>query len=434
MKYIVALDLGTSKVTGMIVRKGDDEFTVLALEKEYISSFIKKGSVRNVGDLAPVINRILKRLENRIGGKKILQVYVNLNGQSLRAEEHIITYSMKNEETVTQTLLDKLKLDALKAHVESGEVLDVVEPEYFINNSRESSPVGIPCSQIECHYKLIVGKTSFKKNIEWCFDQISTIKIAGYIISPLATAAAVLSAEDKELGCALIEFGAGVTTLSVYKNNLLRYLVTIPFGGENITKDICHLNVLENYAEKLKLEIGHCFSKNDEKGKKITLKSSEISGDVPDVEIKKLNECIFSRENEIIVNVLNQLKLSGYKDQLAAGLFIAGGASEMKGLSELIESQISLPVKQADILIPIDFNQDTLKKHIGYEQVLGMLWLANKNCVKFEEELNNNHINTEKEPLNGDIKENPKPKKNNIFKKIGRIGDLFGDDNSNDLE
>ncbi|MCD7971315.1 MAG: cell division protein FtsA [Candidatus Azobacteroides sp.] len=432
MEYVVAIDLGTSKVVGMMARKEMNQFTVLALEEEIISSLVKRGSVHNVGDLAPVINRIIKKLENKTG-KTIVSVYVNLNGQSLRAEEHIITYSMKNEDTITQELLDKLKQEVFKTHIESEDILDVVDPEYYINNTVEYSPVGIPCSQIECRYKLIIGKPSFKRNVDRCFERINQVSVADYIVSPLATSTAVLSKKDKELGCALIEFGAGVTTLSVYKNNLLRYLVTIPFGGENITKDICKLNVLEKYAEKLKVEIGNCFPGEEEKGKKITLKSEDHSFDAPEIEVKKLNEYIFARENEIVVNVFNQLKLSGYSEQLAAGIIVAGGASRMKGLFRLLESQTNLPVKQADILIPVDVTQKM--KQTGYEQVLGMLWLAEKNCIKQyvqQPPVQEQYVQPEPSKVSA-----PKIKKNKInpFRKIGdQIGSLFGDDSSDDLD
>ncbi len=385
MKYIVAIDLGTSKIIGMAAQKTENGLIVLAVEKEdNVSSLIKRGYVHNAGELALKIKSIVKKLENRIGGKTIAKVYVNLNGQSLKSVDSSTTYLMKGDETISQELLDKLQNDARKTNLSNGETLDVVDPEYFINNVRELSPVGISCPQIECHYKLIVGKSLFKQNISRCFAAIKDINIAGYIISPLATGVAVLSDKDKELGCALIEFGAGVTTLSVYKNKLLRYLVTIPFGGQNITNDICDLNVLAPYAEKLKIEVGDCSNpSNVEKGKKTRLQSNDLSGDAPEVEVRKLNEYIFARENEILVNIINQLKNSGYNEQLGAGIIIAGGASNMRGLTDLLKGMTNHEIRRADLMIPIDISIDALKKsHAGYEQILGMLWLGNESCIK----------------------------------------------------
>ena len=138
--------------------------------------------------------------------------------------------------------------------------MDVVPNEYLIDNHLETNPVGTFCSDIEANLKLIIGRPSIKKNIERCLFERSKMQIAGYIISAQATAAALLTSNEKSLGCALIDFGAGTTTLSIYKDDLLRYMITIPFGGKNITKDIGTLNVLDTDAEKLKIAFGSAIS------------------------------------------------------------------------------------------------------------------------------------------------------------------------------
>lgn len=434
MKHIAAIDLGTSKIVGMVARKEQEEITILAIEEEKTSSLVKRGYVHNVGDLPFVIKRIIQKLEN-VTNERIAKIYVNINGQSLRTEDHTVVYPMKQEDEVTQELLDRLRLEVFKTRLESGEIFDVVAPEYYIKNTLEENPVGITCSQIECRYKLIVGKPSFKKNIERCFSHLNNVEIAGFFVSPLATAAAVLSPKEKELGCALIEFGAGVTTLSVYKNSLLRLLVTIPFGGSNITKDILKLDILGKYAEKLKIEIGSCDLRKEEKGRKITLKTDEAYGDELEVDVNKLNECIFARENEIVVNVLHQLTESKYKDQLPEGIVIAGGASQMDGLYSLIEKQVPLPIRQADLQAPI--NDVTHKLgHLGYEQIVGMLLLGTEDClrpkVKVMEPVAPGEIEIGGKTKTDKDKEDTKKKKKK--NPLGFLGDLFGSDLSSNLD
>ena len=426
MEYIAAIDLGSSKIVGMVARKENDDITILAIEKENSPSLVKKGAVHNVGDLPMVIKRVIRKLEN-VTGEQIAKVYVNINGPSLRAEEHIVRYTMKQDDEVTQELLDKLRLDAFNVQLESGEVFDVVAPEYYIKNTLEKNPVGITCSQIECRYKLIVGKSSFKKSIERCFKSLNNIEIAGFIVSPIATAAAVLPDKEKELGCALIEFGAGVTTLSVYKNKLLRFLVTIPFGGENITKDILHLDILGKYAENLKIENGSCDLAKEEKGRKITLKIDDNQNDLLDVDVSKMNEYIFARENEIVVNVLNQLTNSGYKDQLPTGIIIAGGASQMDGLYPLIERQTNLPVKQADLQIPINDETHRLT-NLGYEQIVGMLLLGTENCIR--PKVQTPPPPPPPPPVKSGENQSPGGKKN----PFGFLKGLFDNDNSSDMD
>ncbi|MCL1942077.1 MAG: cell division protein FtsA [Candidatus Azobacteroides sp.] len=438
MKYVAAIDLGTSKIVGMIAQKEGDELTVLAVERENTVSSVKRGYVHNIGELALKIKRIVKKLENKFG-RPIAYIYVNINGQSLRTENNTITYSAKNDEPITRELLEKLRNNAGKKQIPSGEVLEVVDPEYFINGVRELSPIGVFCPQIECRYKLIAGNPLFKKNINRCFSEIGETEIAGYIISPLATAAAVLSEKDKELGCALVEFGAGITSLSVYKGGLLRYLVTIPFGGGNVTHDITCLNVTADYADRLKFEIGNTFNPHStEKGKKIRLQSADIGGDAPEIDVRKLNECIHARENEIIMNVLNQLNGSGYNDKLGAGIVIAGGASEMNGLTELFKSLTPHEIRKADLMIPIDSARPDILVYPGCEQILGMLWLADKSCVKEpviseQHPSESNDEKVEKKPVKIQQKQ-PKNKKG-IFDRLSGFGGivsgfLFEDENS----
>ena len=450
MKYVAAIDLGTSKIMGMIAQKEGEVFTILEVEKEDASSSMRRGYVHNVNDVPIKIKRIIKKLENKFG-KTISHVYVNINGQSLRSENNAIAYSVKDDEPITQELLDKLKKDAAKKQLPPDtEVLEVVDPEYFIKNVRELSPVGVSCSQIECKYKLLVGRPAFKRKIERCFNEIVDTDIAGYMISPVATAAAVLSESDKEMGCALVEFGAGITSLSIYKNGLLRYMVAIPFGGENVTQDICTLGVAPDYADKLKLEIGDASNPQiAEKGKTIRLQSAELPVDTPEVDVKKLNECISARETEIIANVLNQINVSGYNDKLGAGIIIAGGASQMKGLLELFKSMTTIEVKKADFMIPIEANRPDIVIRPGYEQILGMLWLAEKSCIKEEEiiEIPDFDIVTddkENPPASPDKKgkkekketrqptgSGSKNKKGGFLSKFGRIsGFLFEDENT----
>ena len=101
-----------------------------------------------------------------------------------------------------------------------------------------ADPGGVPSDHIEGRFLNIIARSSVKQNIDKCFHQAG-IEIADYVISPLALANAVLTNSERRSGCMLIDFGADTTTVSVYKNNLLRHLAVIPLGGSNITKDIC---------------------------------------------------------------------------------------------------------------------------------------------------------------------------------------------------
>ena len=143
------------------------------------------------------------------------------------------------------------------------DVLAAVSPTYFLDDKPEPNPVGIPCTRIEARYKLIVGRPSLKRYVINSIADRARIEIADIVVSPLALADVVLTDNEKDLGCALIGFGAGVTTLTVYKAGQLVNLSVIPFGGHLITRDITSLHLVEAEAERVKLTYGSAQMEKD---------------------------------------------------------------------------------------------------------------------------------------------------------------------------
>ena len=120
--------------------------------------------------------------------------------------------------------------------------------------------MGLVGSHIEGRFLNIVARSSVRKNLEHCFQQ-AKIDIADQLIAPLVTANAVLTESERRSGCALIDFGADTTTISVYKNNILRFLTVLPLGGNSITRDITTLQMEEEEAERLKKTYGDAYTK-----------------------------------------------------------------------------------------------------------------------------------------------------------------------------
>ncbi len=157
---------------------------------------------------------------------------------------------------VTEVIVAQLRKAAEKFQPELKRNYSVADVEYYIDDKPERNPVGgVTGSQIEAGFELIIGRPNLLSNIEKSIASKTELEIADYIVGTIASASIVLSDEEKELGCVFLDFGAGTTTLSVYKDGILRRMVVIPFGGRTITKDICALNFTENDAEQLKKKI-----------------------------------------------------------------------------------------------------------------------------------------------------------------------------------
>lgn len=190
-------------------------------------------------------------------------------------------------------------------------------PEFKIDNFLPDTPVGVLGNHIEGRFLNIVARASIKNNLERCFEQ-AKIKIADLLIAPLVTANAVLSESERRSGCALVDFGADTTTISVYKGNILRFMTVLPLGGNCITRDITSLRIEEEEAESLK--ITYADATYEEEGEEKT--TCQPEDEERTIELGMLNDIIGARVEEIIDNVWNQIQLSGYDDKLLAGIII----------------------------------------------------------------------------------------------------------------
>lgn len=181
-------------------------------------------------------------------------MYVGIGGQSVRSLYNTETKQLGEDTKISQALIDSMMQDNREFPLIDQEILAVEPQEYKVGNNLLTEPVGIPADRIEGHFLNIIARHSLKGNIRQCFKQAG-YEIADYFISPLMTANTVLTNSEKRSGCALVDFGADTTTVSVYKSNILRHLAVIPLGGSNITKDITSQQIEEEDAEQLKLRL-----------------------------------------------------------------------------------------------------------------------------------------------------------------------------------
>lgn len=372
--FIVGIDLGTSKIVGVLGRKNEQGvISVLASESIPSDSSVKYGVIYNIDETAGKIKKLISLLENKVG-KKIGKAYVSVAGKSLRAIEHKETKLLDGTMPITFAMLDNMEQQAKLNKPDFFTNYSVVAPEYFLDGNYEEDPIDKIASTIEGHYRLVIGRPNIKTNLIKSLTDKAQIEIAGFIVGPVAVGALLLDEQDRQDGCALVDFGAGTTTVSIYKSGLLRYMSVIPFGGRTVTKDIQELGFVFDSAESYKIRYG-----------KLGKDKNKASVDVaPEVDLKELNKVIQLREDEIILNVINQIKESGYADKLDAGIVITGGASLMSGLVDHLAEKSQLPVKKAIAKRVYINNAAELLQNPVYTQALSLLLFANENCEKKE--------------------------------------------------
>ena len=377
-EFIVAIELGSSKMTGIAGQKNlDGSINVLAVVKEDSSSFIRKGVVYNIDKTAQCLTSIVKKLENQLK-TEVLQVYVGVGGQSIRSVKNVIAKDLPVETIITQDMVIEL-MDANRSMVyQDQEILDAAAQEYKVGSQFQLDPVGIQANRLEGNFLNILERKAFYKNLNKCFETAG-ISVAEMYLAPLALADSVLTEAEKRSGCALVDMGADTTTVSVYSKNILRHLAVIPLGSNNITKDIATLQMEESDAEKMKLKYGSAFTDNSDIDSELKY---SIDSD-RQVESRKFIEIVEGRLEEIIENVWYQIP-SEYYDKLLGGIILTGGGSNMKNIEKAFSNHTHVEkIRVAKFVTQtVNSNNQDIKSRNGMmNTVLGLLIKGDINCA-----------------------------------------------------
>ena len=386
--FIVAIELGSSKVTGIAgEKKPDGSISVLAMVREDSSSFIRKGVVYNIDKTAQCLQSIVKKLEAQLK-THIVQVFVGVGGQSLRSVRNTIGRelpvstaaggSQDGGTIITQEMVVELMDANRNLEYPDQKILDVAEQEYRVDSHLQMDPVGIRANRLEGNFLNILVRKTFFQNLNRCFEQAG-IQVAEMYLAPLALANAVLTETEKRSGCALVDIGADTTTVSVFWKNVLRHLAVIPLGSNNVTKDIASLQMEETDAEQMKIKYASAWTENSDIDP--TLKYS-IDPD-RQVESRRFIEIVEGRMMEIIENVRYQIP-EEYYDKLLGGIIVTGGGANMKNIDRAIV--LSTHIEKVRIAkfvnITINSGNDQLKAHNAmYNTLLGLLAKGDINCA-----------------------------------------------------
>lgn len=328
-EFIVAIELGSSKITGIAGRKSTDgSLQVLAVVREDATSCIHKGVVYNIDKTCVCLTDIITKLKTLLRSE-ISMVYVGIGGQSIRC---ICNSSVKNlpEDTIiSQDIINELMDNNRCTEYPDLEILDVATQEFKVDTFYQADPVGIQSDKIEGNFLNIVCRKTFYRNLYKCFEK-ANITIAEMYLSPIALAHSILTEAEMRIGCLLVDLGASTTTVSVYHKNILRHLAVIPLGGNNITKDITTLLMDENEAEEMKIKYATAITDPTETEPDATLPID----DERSVSAKVFNELVEARVSEIIHNVWFGQVPSKYSNRLIGGIILTGGGSKMKGIKK----------------------------------------------------------------------------------------------------
>ena len=339
---IVAVELGSVSIRAIAgKREPDGTMQVLAIAQEEATNAIRKGIVDNIDKTTQAISRVVSQLNERLN-VHTTRVYIGLSGQSLHTERNQVVFPYNEKTQITNKMVDQLMDINLGVIYPDAQILEVIPQEYRIGNRSVTDPVGMLCENIEAHYMNVIARNSLSENIEKCIHNAG-LELAELLISPSCLADALLSANEKRSGCALVDIGSDTTTVSVYINNILRHLAVIPIGGSNVTMDITSKGMEIEEAEKLKLEYGIAAH---EESQELSTQKIALSYD-RSISEEDIQEITKARYEEIIANAWNHIKAES--DKLLSGIVITGGGSKIKNLAQAFkelshsDKQIRIP-------------------------------------------------------------------------------------------
>ncbi|MBM6992526.1 MAG: cell division protein FtsA [Prevotella sp.] len=384
-EFIVAIELGSSKMTGIAGKKNlDGSISVLAVVTEDSSSCIRKGVVYNIDKTVQALTNIVKKLETSLKAK-IAHVYVGVGGQSIRSVRNTNVKELPLDTIVTQDMVNEL-MDANRSmQYPDQEILDAATQEYKIDNQFQLDPVGIQCTRLEGNFLNILWRKTFYRNINKCFDNAG-IAIAEMYLSPLALADAVLTDAERRGGSVLVDLGADTTTVCVYYKNILRHLAVIPLGSNNITKDIASLQMEEKNAEQMKLQYASAFTESNDVDND---KEYPIDADRK-VDMRTFVDIVESRVQEIIENVWCQVPTE-YYDKLLGGLILTGGGSNMRNIERAFRNHTNIEKIRIANFVSQTINSNNpiiTAKDATMCTVMGLLAKGDMNCAG--EDISNN--------------------------------------------
>lgn len=342
---ICSLDIGTTNtraIVGEIDRDGIMNIIGIGQSK---STGLKKGIVIDIEATVRGIADAVSQAERMIG-EDLDSVYIAIGGPqtALLSNKGIVAVQGEQRE-VTSADVDRVIAAAqVLAIPPEREVINVTPLSYIVDGYEGiKDPVGMIGVRLEADALIITGKTTYLQNIRRCVERAG-LEIDGMIFKGLSTPFMALSPDERELGCALVDIGGGVSEVSIYMHDTLVSFASIPQGGDLITQDLAHgLRVPISQAEQIKLLYGAATVENSSNTvfKIETVGATEAS----QVDSVELVEYIQPRVEEIFDCIRNELIKAGFDKPPAGGVVLTGGACQLPGLTDIASKKLGANVR-----------------------------------------------------------------------------------------
>jgi cell division protein FtsA len=342
-EQVLGLDIGTHTIKAVIGEPVGPEKIKLYTGFSKPSRGIRKGVVVDMEEVAGAVTNVLQDVKS-YSKAALRNVYLGVSGADIRAQvsRGIVAVARANSEIYKDDMSRAIQASEAVNLPSNRMLLHTVTREFVVDGIGDiRDPLGMVGARLEVVSVVIDAFQPAVKNLMKCVE-LSGGSVSGIIFTPLASAMAVLTRNQKELGVVLLDIGYGTTGMAVYEENKLLYAKTFPVGAGHITNDLAiALKIPVEVAEKLKLSYGYALSK--EVSSKDTIDLSKIDSGIKGMPTRKfISEVIEARLVEICDLVNTELRLIGKAGKLPSGVVVVGGGAKLPGMAELLRSELKL--------------------------------------------------------------------------------------------
>jgi len=358
---IVGLDLGTTKVCAVIAEQTSTGLKVLGFGVTPSDS-LNKGLVANIAKTSQAISEALEVAQNR-AGFQVKELNVGVAGEHITSLRHrnFVTINSEDDE-ISQNDLDRLRADVktIKIPVDR-QILHIIPEEFSVDHQGGiDNPIGMCGSRLEAVNHVVLAAIPAIQNIKRSVEKAGYV-VKNYILQPIASSVSVLEENEKDLGVLLIDIGGGTTDIAIFHDNSIKHTKVFGVAGNQVTNDIREsLGIVTADAEQLKKDYGYATQEAIIKDETIYIKGVGARGNVK-IPVTLLTQIISVRMKELFALIDNELRNSGLKGKIKAGVVLTGGGALLRGCTDLAESVLGLPCR---IGVPLEFG-DGLSDEIG---------------------------------------------------------------------
>ena len=357
----VGLDIGTTKVCVVVTAFDPNRKTVEVIGTGMADcDGLKRGVVSNINKTAEAIKVAIDRAEQQ-SGYKLARVVIGVSG------EHVSTFYTRGIVTtrtseISEDDVKRLREELHQVHVTPDRrILHVIPQDYIIDGQDGiSDPLGMSGRRLEANALVVTASSSAVENVHKCAERAG-LHVDAIVLQSMASSLAVLDEAEKEVGVAVVDIGGGTTDMAIFKDNVLRYVSVIGIAGQRVTDDIVTVLGIRNAdAESIKVQYGHAISDSILRDEHFQVPG--VGGRTPtDLSKSILCQVIEPRMEEIYDFVLARIHESGLSHQLAAGIVITGGSSDLYGAEMLAQRTFRLPVNKG---LPRGFSNDGFAREV----------------------------------------------------------------------